>query len=130
MITNIICGGAAGVVAKTAVAPAERVKMSYQTTKDVFTLRAALHRGRDIYRKDGITSLWRGHSTTVLRVAPYAGLSYMFHDSAEREMKRKLNLGDKALPFGYKFLAGAFGGGAATLLTYPLDVLRVRAYVD
>jgi len=30
------------------------------------------------------------------------------------------------LPFIYKFTAGAFGGGFATLLTYPLDVLRVR----
>ncbi len=84
MMTNILCGGVAGVVAKTAVAPAERVKMSYQTTKDRFSLRAALHRGKDIIKKDGAISLWRGHSTTVLRVAPYAGFSYAFHDLAER----------------------------------------------
>ncbi len=40
-------------------------------------------------------------------------------------MKTKLNC-QGPLPYGYKFLAGAFGGAVATLLTYPLDVLRVR----
>lgn len=110
--------------AKTAIAPAERVKMSFQTTRDKFTLNAALRRGIDMARRDGIISLWRGHSTTVLRVTPYAGLSYAFHDVAEREIKRTLNV-DK-LPFQYKFLCGSIAGACGTMCTYPLDVLRVR----
>ena len=98
--------------------------MSFQTTTDKFSLRAALRRGIDMARKDGVLSLWRGHSTTVLRVTPYAGLSYAFHDATEREMKRVLHV-DK-LPFQYKFLCGSIAGAGGTLCTYPLDVLRVR----
>lgn len=98
--------------------------MSFQTTKDAFSLTAALRRGVVMARSEGILSLWRGHSTTVLRVAPYAGLSYAIHDLTERELKEVL--GKARLPFFYKFLAGSIAGAGATLLTYPLDVLRVR----
>jgi hypothetical protein len=121
---NITCGAIAGVLAKTAVAPAERVKMSYQISGDRFTIAGALSRGAEMAHKQGMLSLWRGHSTTVLRVAPFAGFSYASHDFAERSFKAQL--GVNSLPFIYKFTAGAIGGGFATLLTYPLDVLRVR----
>lgn len=30
MLSRIVCGGMAGIVAKTVIAPAERVKMTYQ----------------------------------------------------------------------------------------------------
>lgn len=60
----------------------------------------------------------------MLRVAPYAGLSYAIHDFAEREMKQFLHT--EQLPIMYKFLAGSIGGFGGTVLTYPLDVLRVR----
>lgn len=123
-INSIICGGIAGVVAKTAVAPAERVKMSYQTSTDTFTLRDAWNRGVGMAQKGGITSLWKGHSTTIVRVAPYAGLSYAAHDAAEAQFKRLLN--EERLPLMYKFLAGSIGGATGTFFTYPLDVLRVR----
>ena len=39
-------------------------------------------------------------------------------------MKHFLNT--DSLPLPYKFAAGSFAGAAATILTYPLDVLRVR----
>jgi len=115
---DIFCGALAGVLAKTAVAPAERVKMSFQITKDRFSISAALTRARNMISEGGVLSLWRGHSSTVLRVAPFAGFSYAFHDYAEKEFKRNLQV--DRLPLTYKFIAGAFGGGFATLLTYPL----------
>ena len=37
MMQSIIAGGAAGILAKTVIAPAERVKMTFQTTNEVFT---------------------------------------------------------------------------------------------
>ena len=92
----------------------------------------------------GVLSLWKGHSTTIVRVAPYAGLCYAAHDYFENQFKAMLAL-DKlpgfALPYAlthtlayllflspvqYKFLAGSLGGAFGTLVTYPLDVLRVR----
>ena len=124
VVESVACGSIAGVVAKTAIAPAERVKMSFQVTRDKFTLLEALRRGRHMAVHDGVISLWRGHSTTVLRVAPYSGISYAAHDYAESQLKTSFNT--NTLPLAYKFLAGSIGGAMGTLWTYPLDVLRVR----
>lgn len=124
VFVSIICGSVAGAVAKTAVAPAERVKMRFQISSDKFSLTKATQHGVEIFRKGGIFSLWRGHSTTIIRVAPYSGISYAAHDYAEAYFKKHLQT-DK-LPFLFKFLSGSVGGATGTLLTYPLDVLRVR----
>ena len=61
---------------------------------------------------------------TILRIAPYSGTSYAVHDYAENYFKNALNT-DK-LPVMYKFMAGSMAGSGGTLLTYPLDVMRVR----
>lgn len=124
VMTTIFCGSIAGAVAKTAVAPAERVKMKFQISSDKFTLGQALKHGIEIFQKGGLFSLWRGHSTTIIRVAPYSGISYASHDYAEYQFKKRLQC--EQLPFVYKFLAGSIGGVMGTFFTYPLDVLRVR----
>jgi hypothetical protein len=69
-----MCGSIAGMVAKTAIAPAERVKMSFQITSDKFTYLSAYRRAVAMVQADGITGLWKGGSTTLLRVAPFAGM--------------------------------------------------------
>jgi solute carrier family 25 protein 42 len=122
--TTILCGSIAGIVAKTAVAPAERVKMKFQTSPDKFTIIKAIQYGDKIFQRGGLLSLWKGHSTTIIRVAPYSGISYAAHDYAELKFKKYLHT--DSLPFVYKFLAGSIGGASGTFLTYPLDVLRVR----
>ena len=47
----------------------------------------AFLRAKDIVQKGNIFSLWKGHSTTILRVAPFAGISYAAHDYAEKLFK-------------------------------------------
>ena len=113
-----------GIVSKTAVAPVERVKLTFQISKEKFTLLGALNRGREIVNQGGIFQLWKGHSTTILRVAPFAGISYAGHDYTESFFLNHLKV--QKLPMLYQFLAGSVGGGVATLCTYPLDVLRIR----
>jgi hypothetical protein len=122
--STFICGAVAGMTAKTVIAPLERIKMTFQVSKQQFSYKAAFQRGKDLLHEGGFFSLWKGHSTTLLRVAPYAGLSYTFHDYTEHVFKKQLN--KDVLPPLYKFLAGAAAGFGGTILTYPLDVLRVR----
>lgn len=121
---SLLCGACAGIVAKSVIAPAERIKMGFQVSKDKFTLRNALVKGRDVVFTQGVLALWRGHSTTIMRIAPYSGFSFAFHDASENMFKRVLHT--DVLPPGFKFLAGSIGGVGGTVLTYPLDVLRVR----
>ena len=124
MTSRVLCGGVAGIVAKTAIAPAERVKMTFQISTENFTIAGAISKGLNIVKSNGILALWRGHSTTVLRVAPYAGISYAVHDFTEQSLQSYYQT--KTLSFSGKFLSGSMGGVVGTLLTYPLDVLRVR----
>lgn len=130
--STFICGAIAGMISKTCIAPPERIKMTFQVSRDNFNYSAAIQRGYDIIHRGGVLSLWKGHSTTLLRVAPYAGLSYTFHDYTEHLFKKKLRLkqGNNSknitLPPLYKFLSGAAAGFGGTILTYPLDVMRVR----
>mmetsp|Transcript_27939 Transcript_27939/g.39694 ORF Transcript_27939/g.39694 Transcript_27939/m.39694 type:complete len:343 (-) Transcript_27939:212-1240(-) len=122
--SSIFCGAIAGICAKTCIAPAERIKMSFQVTSERFTMKKAFARFVNLVKTEGILSLWKGHSTSIIRTAPYAGFSYAFHDYAEEAFKTMLAV--EQLPFFYKFLCGSIAGVGGTLLTYPLDVLRVR----
>lgn len=121
---SLLCGGISGAVAKTAVAPVERVKMSFQISPRLFSLSRAFQHGQEIVRGGGLSSLWKGHSTTIIRVAPLAGISFAAHDYTEIELKAYLRT--DRLPIMYKFLAGAVAGATGTFVTYPLDVMRVR----
>lgn len=121
---SLVCGALAGTIAKTVIAPAERIKMSFQVSRDKFSLRYALLKGQHVVSTQGIFALWRGHSTTIMRIVPYSGFSFAFHDASENMFKKMLDR--DVLPAGYKFLAGSIGGVCGTVLTYPLDVLRVR----
>lgn len=124
VLSRLITGGIAGIVGKSAIAPLERIKMIFQVTSQTYSWSSAYQKMKDIIKEGGLKSLWKGHSTTVLRVGPFAGLSYMIHDHTE-EFFRSV-YGSEKLPFFLKFMAGSIGGIGATVLTYPLDVLRVR----
>lgn len=121
---SLLCGALAGCAAKTVIAPAERIKMNFQVSRDKFTLGYAWAKGRHVVATQGFFALWRGHSTTIMRIVPYSGFSFAFHDGSENMFKKMLHR--DVLPPGYKFLAGSIGGVCGTVLTYPLDVLRVR----
>lgn len=43
-----------------------------------------LHAMGKIYRTNGVRGLLQGHSATLLRVFPYAGIKFMFYDWIEK----------------------------------------------
>jgi hypothetical protein len=122
--SSLLCGAIAGIIAKITVAPAERVKLTFQVHLHVFTLRNALAHAQQIVKNASVFGLWKGKSAQILRVGPYAALSYASHDAAQHLFRQ--HLGTENLPFLYKFLAGSISGVVSTVFTYPLDVLRVR----
>lgn len=124
VLNNLICGAGAGIAAKAVIAPGERIKMIFQISNEKFSYRIAFAKANDIIKSDGVFSLWRGVSPSIIRVAPYAAFHYALHDYAELLFKKMKKT--EILPYKYKFLAGSIGGLGATLLTYPLDVIRVR----
>lgn len=125
--TSLIYGSLSGTIAKTCIAPIERIKFYFQISSEPFSLTNAGRKFVTVINTEGVLSLWKGHFFTILRVAPYAGLHYTIHDGSEYYLRKLTNTRDgEKLPSSLKFLAGSLAGFGGSIMTYPLDVLRVR----
>ncbi|KAI0704184.1 mitochondrial carrier [Cerioporus squamosus] len=122
-----LAGGIAGCVAKTVVAPLDRVKILFQASNPDFqkyagTWSGAFRAAAQIYRENGVRGLFQGHSATLLRIFPYAAINFMTYDQAEALLMptpaSQTNL--------RRFTAGAISGVTSVLFTYPLELVRVR----
>lgn len=119
-----IAGGLAGAVAKTCVAPLERVKMLLQVQSMGESGRrlgiAAM--ARDVLQRDGVRGFWRGNTANTVRIVPTKGILF-----AVNAHYRKLFGVDPEKPHAMRLVGcGAASGMTAALLTYPLDLVRSR----
>jgi len=120
---HLVSGGTAGAVAKTVVAPAERVKILYQTNSQrAFRWTGVLRTGLKIYQNTGMIGLWRGHTATLIQQVPKSATTYATFDFYRRWIYG-LEAVDKVTA---RFAAGALAGATSTTLTYPLDLMRAR----
>ncbi|GAM23382.1 hypothetical protein SAMD00019534_065570, partial [Acytostelium subglobosum LB1] len=118
-----LAGGIAGVTAKSAVAPLERVKILYQIRSDKYGTGSITGSISKIKQLEGIKGLWRGNTATITRVFPYAAVQFFTFETIKRVYDR---------PFSSfnMFIAGSLAGGVAVLATYPLDLLRARLAIE
>ncbi|KAL0082897.1 putative mitochondrial carrier protein [Phycomyces blakesleeanus] len=127
VIRSGLAGGLAGCMAKTAIAPLDRVKILFQAGNPIFdkyagTFTGAFKAGRDIFTTSGTRGLFQGHSVTLLRIFPYAAIKFVAY-----EQYRALLMPTKQAETPAKqFVAGSLAGVTSVLFTYPLDLVRVR----
>jgi hypothetical protein len=117
---QLVAGGGAGAIAKTAVSPFERIKLLCQTGES----RGLLHTARSVLQQEGIAGFWRGNAANVLRIIPSKGILFMSND-AIKAFFRKLQ-GVAVLPQYQNVAAGSMSGLVAVACTYPLDLIRGR----
>jgi Mitochondrial carrier protein. len=98
-LTDAIAGAAAGALAKTAVAPIERVKLLMQLQKSIQIANPVQKIGSGItktgafdvsgsawsvattvYKEEGIIAFWRGNTPNVIRQGGAAALNFMLMD--------------------------------------------------
>ncbi|CAC9548881.1 putative mitochondrial carrier protein [Leishmania infantum JPCM5] len=132
-IESFAAGGIAGAVSKTVIAPGDRVKIIFQVEPTRhFSLREAVYLGVETVQKFGITGLWIGNGATMLRVVPYAAITYAsfdFYHSKLRFMFSRSNpdgSSDEARAVTLRFISGSLAGATSTTCTYPLDLMRAR----
>jgi len=134
---DLLTGGVAAGVAKTCVAPIERVKLllqvqhaSKQITADK-QYKGIIDCFVRVPREQGFLSLWRGNLAKVIRYFPTQALNFAFKDTYKRAFLDGI---DKKTQF-WRYFAGnlASGGcaGATSLcFVYPLDFARTRLAAD
>lgn len=129
IITSLAGGAVAGAVAKTVIAPLDRLKINFQIEKRVFTFKEGIKFLTQSYQSHGVTSLWRGNSATLARVIPSAAINYASHEQFKRILHVETNEDKKKKPH-LSFLAGSLAGVVSTSATYPLDLARARMAVS
>ncbi|KAI5117374.1 hypothetical protein M0805_004364 [Coniferiporia weirii] len=127
IVRSGLAGGVAGCVAKTVVAPLDRVKILFQTSNPDFrkyagTWSGAYRAGVEIYQQNGTRGLLQGHSATLLRIFPYAAIKYMLYDQVHLAL---MPTREDETNFR-RFLAGSISGTMSVCFTYPLELTRVR----
>ncbi|KAL5221400.1 hypothetical protein ABZP36_026113 [Zizania latifolia] len=121
---EMIAGGVAGAVSKTAIAPLERLKILLQTRTNEFSSLGVLKSLKKLRQHDGVLGFYKGNGASVLRIVPYAALHYMAYERYRCWILNNCpSLGTGPL---VDLLAGSASGGTAVLCTYPLDLARTK----
>ncbi|CAK7352694.1 unnamed protein product [Dovyalis caffra] len=121
---ELVAGGVAGGLAKTVVAPLERVKILFQTRRDEFKAVGLYGSFKRLAHTEGIMGFYRGNGASVARIVPYAALHYMTYEQYRRWII--LSFPDIGRGPVLDLVAGSFAGGTAVLFTYPLDLVRTK----
>ncbi|CAL9134894.1 unnamed protein product [Musa textilis] len=128
-------GAIAGAAAKTLTAPLDRAKLLMQACP-THGLRAVERTGKKaigfidaitlIGKEDGIKGYWKGNLPQVIRIIPYSAVQLFSYELYKKLFSKK----DGELSIVGRLVAGACAGMTSTLVTYPLDVLRLRLAVE
>lgn len=122
-----LAGGLAGSAAKTLVAPLDRVKILFQASNPQYMKYTGSWFGvvtamKDIYSHEGPRGLFRGHSATLLRIFPYAGIKFIAYEQIRSII---IPSPKHETPFR-RLISGSLAGVTSVFFTYPLEVMRVR----
>jgi len=142
-IRNIIAGGFAGMIAKSVVAPFDRIKILYQVSSVKFQIVKLPGIAKHIIQDEGLQALWKGNTATLIRVFPYSGIQFMVFDRCktyilheqesrfleEKETQAPIVQFNGGLSPLESLFAGMTAGAVSVIATYPLDLTRAQLAV-
>ncbi|ERL93308.1 hypothetical protein D910_10602, partial [Dendroctonus ponderosae] len=145
-IKDFLAGGISAAVAKTAVAPIERVKLLLQVQEVSKQItQEQRYKGMDhhfskfpqianngmidcfvrIPREQGFASYWRGNWANVIRYFPTQALNFAFKDTYKKVFLDGVNKNTQFWRYFAGNLASGGAAGATSLcFVYPLDYAR------
>ncbi|CAJ0582915.1 unnamed protein product, partial [Mesorhabditis spiculigera] len=129
-------GSVAATIAKTVIAPVERVKLilQLQSAQPTLAVERRYKGPMDCFirlpKEQGFLSFWRGNGSNIIRSCAQESFGLAF-----KELYRKLILADVAMTdYSQQFIgnivAGALSGLTTLTIIYPLDFTRTRLAID
>jgi solute carrier family 25 protein 43 len=123
---TFVSGGISGVASRTITSPLDVVKILFQVgTKE--TKAGFMQSFSNIYKRDGLKGFWKGNGIACVRLFPYNAVQF----AAFNKMKvwfTDPNTGKMSVM--NSLLAGSLAGIAATVTTYPTDMVKTRLTAD
>ncbi|XP_044484279.1 mitochondrial thiamine diphosphate carrier 2-like isoform X2 [Mangifera indica] len=132
-------GAVAGAISRTVTSPLDVIKIRFQVQLEPTTSWALLSENmyaaskytgmlqatKDIFREEGLPGFWRGNVPALLMVMPYTAIQFtVLHKlktlaAGSSKAENHINLS----PY-LSYLSGALAGCAATIGSYPFDLVR------
>ena len=114
-LKDLIIGGSAGVISRTATAPLELYKMQLQSNylKESTMI--------NVIKREGIRFLWKGNLTNCIRVFPQFSINYGVYNKCRT--KHFYYIQDEKIK---NFLSGGVAGLVSMTAVYPLETIRTR----
>jgi len=114
-MNDLLAGGSAAVISRTATAPLELFKIQRQNSFMPYsTLRAVLQR-------EGVSYLWKGNGTNCMRAFPQFAITYALFERSKTSV-----FADVKYTALQNFLCGAVSGMTAMAIIYPMETARSR----
>jgi len=159
-IRDALAGASAGALAKTVVAPVERVKLLVQLgrslpmeipseqSKKNRNIVVSINSARAweitkiVYREEGLFAFWRGNTPNVIRQGGAAALNFMLMDWYKSIIVRVTKISNQLISHERSteyekrrsllssFLSGGLAGGTTTTFLYPIEFVRTRLAMD
>lgn len=138
LLNDLLLGGFVGAIAKTAMAPVERVKLLMQTMEsnpDVISGKIKPYSGigdcfARVRAEQGMKAFWRGNLVNCLRYAPQQGSALAFNDVLNDLFPNYSSKTDFWKSFGVKLFSGGLAGAIANTICFPFDYARTRLASD
>lgn len=135
-LVDFLAGGLSAAIAKTAVAPLERVKLLLQvqhTSKQIKPderYKGMLDAFVRIPKETGFLSFWRGNLANVIRYFPTQALNFALKDKFKALFLEDVPTDAFWRQFIGNLAAGGAAGATTLLFVYPLDFARTRLAAD
>lgn len=114
-------GFISGAISRCIVAPLDVLKIRQQIAQGS-SAPAMLAVAKDVFNTQGFAGFWRGNLPALALWASYSAVQFPAYRAAVSSLQQR-GLPDSMC----HAVAGASAGVSATLLTYPLDLLRTRS---
>ncbi|XP_078164825.1 mitochondrial thiamine diphosphate carrier 2-like isoform X1 [Carex rostrata] len=138
-LVDTLAGAIAGGISRTVTSPLDVIKIRFQVQLEPTTTwtllqkemyRSSKYRGilqttKEIFREEGLLGFWRGNVPGLLLYMPYTAIQF----TVLHKLKTFVSGSSKAedhlqLSPYWSYLSGGFAGCAATIGSYPFDLLR------
>ncbi|KAL6971295.1 hypothetical protein U1Q18_030975 [Sarracenia purpurea var. burkii] len=132
-------GAISGAISRTVTSPLDVIKIRFQVQLEPTTSWALLHKdvyvpskytgmfqaAKDILREEGLRGFWRGNVPALLMVMPYTAIQFTVLHKLKTYAAGSSKPEDHIHLSPYlSYISGALAGCAATVGSYPFDLLR------
>merc|ERR1719305_519597 len=136
--SDLLVGGVSGAVAKTLMAPIERVKILMQTQDSNPKILSGEEKRysslvdcfKRVQAEQGMNAFWRGNLVNCLRYAPQQGSALAFNDTIRALTPKCDPVKDFVMATAFSLASGGLSGAAANTICYPFDFARTRLASD